>query len=76
MTELESLFEGLRADVDALFMQAPSVDQGALCQRCEEMHQHVDEQVRRHVARLLTPSSIMRSHSTAWASQGLLTSAA
>ena len=45
VTELEGLFEGLRSDVDALFMQAPSVDQGALCQRCEEMHQHVDEQV-------------------------------
>ena len=48
VTELETLFEGLRSDVDTLFMQAPSVDQGALCARCEEMHQHINEQACSH----------------------------
>ena len=46
MSELESLFEGLRGDVDALFMQTPSVDQEGLCRQSEEMHRHLEEQAR------------------------------
>ena len=46
VAELETLFEGLRSDVDALFMQTPSVDQEGLCRQCEEMHSHLEEQAR------------------------------
>ena len=46
VSELESLFEGLRGDVDALFMQTPSVDQEGLCRQSEEMHHHLEEQAR------------------------------
>ncbi len=46
VAELETLFEGLRGDVDALFMQTPSVDQEGLCRQCEEMHRHSEEQAR------------------------------
>jgi len=46
VAELETLFEGLRGDVDSLFMQTPSVDQEGLCRQCEEMHRHSEEQVR------------------------------
>ncbi len=46
VAELESLFEGLRSDVDALFMQTPSVDQEGLCRQSEEMHRHLEEQAR------------------------------
>ncbi|KAL4447174.1 hypothetical protein ABPG77_007207 [Micractinium sp. CCAP 211/92] len=44
VAELEALFGMLKADVEALFMQAPSVDLEALTRELEEMHGQVDEQ--------------------------------
>ncbi|PSC71466.1 Autophagy-related 11 [Micractinium conductrix] len=44
VSELEGLFGALKADVEALFMQAPSVDLEALARELEEMHGQVDEQ--------------------------------
>ena len=61
VTELESLFEGLRSDVDALFMQTPSVDQEGLCRQSEEMHRHLEEQARR-----LPPLTHVWTASTYW----------
>ncbi|EFN58270.1 hypothetical protein CHLNCDRAFT_57098 [Chlorella variabilis] len=44
VAELEGLFGMLKADVEALFMQAPSVDLEALTRQLEEQHGAVDEQ--------------------------------
>ena len=44
VVELEGLFQLLRADVEALFLQAPSVDLDALGQQLVDMEGCVDEQ--------------------------------
>lgn len=45
VAELESLFGGLRADVEALFMQAPSSDLEKLYERAQRERLVLDEQV-------------------------------
>ena len=45
VAELEGLFGALRADVEALFMQAPSVDMDALAEQARDMRLHAAEQV-------------------------------
>lgn len=45
VAELEGLFAGLRADVEALFMQAPSADLEQLSARAQDVRLHLDEQV-------------------------------
>ena len=56
VSELETLFVGLRGDVDALFMQTPTVDQEGLCRQCEEMHRHLEEQARITFLMLVYPA--------------------
>lgn len=46
VAELEGLFGGLRADVEALFMQAPSSDLHSLYERAQRERLVLDEQVR------------------------------
>ncbi len=46
VAELEGLLAGLRADVEALFMQAPSADVDQLAGQAADMQLHVEEQVR------------------------------
>ena len=43
--ELEQLFVGLKADVEALFMQAPSVDLDDLGRRMEGLQKLIEDQV-------------------------------
>jgi hypothetical protein len=45
VAELEGLFGGLRADVEALFMQAPSADLHKLYERAQRERLVLDEQV-------------------------------
>ena len=45
VAELEGLFGGLRADVEALFMQAPSSDLHSLYERAQRERLVLDEQV-------------------------------
>ena len=45
MQELEQLFVGLKADVEALFMQAPSVDLDDLGRRMEGLQKLIEDQV-------------------------------
>ena len=46
MADVESVFNALRADVEALFMTAPNVDLDAITQGLQEMQALVCEEVR------------------------------
>ena len=43
---MEAVFVALKADVEALFMTAPSVSLAELAQEVADAHRHVDSQVR------------------------------
>lgn len=48
--EVEAVFVALKADVEALFMTAPSVSLAELAQEVADAHSHLDSQVRVHAA--------------------------
>lgn len=47
---MEAVFVALKADVEALFMTAPSVSLAELAQEVADAHSHLDSQVRVHAA--------------------------